>query len=73
MPKNQYVVRNGSNWGVRGEGNQRLTARCETQAEAIARAREIAQNQQSELRIQRRDGTFRDSRSYGNDPFPPKG
>ncbi|MCD2322991.1 DUF2188 domain-containing protein [Sphingomonas sp. IC-56] len=71
--KNQYVVRNGSSWGVRGEGNSRLTARCDTQAEAIGIARGIARNQASELRIQGRNSQFRESWSYGNDPFPPKG
>lgn len=71
--KNQYVVRNGESWGVRGEGNSRLTARCDTQAEAISLGREIARNQAAELRIQGSNGQFRESWSYGNDPFPPKG
>jgi hypothetical protein len=71
--KNQYVVRSGDGWGVRGEGNSRLTSRCDTQAEAISRGRDIAQNQGAELRIQGRDGRFREGWSYGNDPFPPKG
>lgn len=71
--KNQYVVRSGAGWGVRGEGNSRLTARCDTQAEAISRGRDIAQNQAAELRIQGTNGQFRESWSYGNDPFPPKG
>jgi hypothetical protein len=71
--KNQYVVRNGNEWGVRGEGNQRLTARCETQAEAIVRGQQIARNQGTELRIQGRDAKFREAWSYGHDPFPPKG
>lgn len=71
--KNQYVVRDGNGWGVRGEGNTRLTGSYETQREAIDRARPIAQNNQSELRIQGRDGKFRESWSYGNDPYPPKG
>lgn len=71
--KNQYVVRNGSGWGVRGEGNQRLTRSFDTQAEAISQGREIARNQGAELRIQGRDGRFREAWSYGNDPFPPKG
>ena len=71
--KNQYIVRSGDGWGVRGEGNQRLTARCDTQAEAIARGREIARNQGAELRIQDRDAKFREGWSYGNDPFPPEG
>jgi len=71
--KNQYVVRNGNGWGVRGEGNNRLTGAYNTQAEAIARGREIARNQGSELRIQGTDARFREAWSYGNDPYPPKG
>ena len=71
--KNQYVVRDGDGWGVRGEGNSRLTARCDTQAEAIGIGRDIARNQESELRIQGRNGQFRESWSYGNDPYPPEG
>ncbi|MCD7059111.1 DUF2188 domain-containing protein [Pelagibacterium xiamenense] len=71
--KNQYVVRNGTNWGVRGEGNARLTRTFETQREAIEHGREIARSQGSELRIQGRDARFREAWSYGNDPFPPKG
>jgi len=72
MGKNQYVVRSGSSWGVRGEGNSRLTSVHDTQREAIAAAREIAQHQQSELRIQGRDARFRDADSYGRDPCPPR-
>ena len=44
-----------------------------TQAEAIAIAKTIAQNQKSELVIHGKDGRIRDKSSYGNDPFPPKG
>lgn len=73
MAKNQYVVRNGNGWGVRGEGNSRLTARYTTQAAAIQHGRELARNQGGELRIQGTDGKFRAAWSYGNDPFPPKG
>ena len=71
--KNQYVVRNGDGWGLRGEGNSRLTASYETQAQAIERGQAIARNNGAELRIQGRDGKFREGWSYGNDPFPPKG
>ena len=49
--KNQYIVKNGDGWGVRGEGNKRLTKNFETQREAIDHGREIARNQRSELRI----------------------
>lgn len=49
--KNQYVVRHGDKWGVRGEGNQRLTREFDTQREAIDFGRGIARNQESELRF----------------------
>lgn len=71
--KNQYVVRKGDHWGVRGEGNERLTRKFDTQKQAIDFGREIARKQASELRIQGRDARFREAYSYGNDPFPPKG
>jgi hypothetical protein len=71
--KNQYVVRAGDRWGVRGEGNSRLTRSFDTQKEAIAAGRDIAKNQQAELRIQGSDAKFREAWSYGNDPYPPKG
>jgi hypothetical protein len=71
--KNQYVVRNGDGWAVRGEGNSRLTQSFDTQREAIERGRDIARNQGAELRIQGADAKFREAWSYGNDPFPPKG
>lgn len=71
--KNQYIVPTENGWGVRGEGNDRLTAEFRTQREAIERGRDIARNQESELRIQGEDGRFREAWSYGSDPYPPKG
>lgn len=73
MGKNQHVVPNDDGWGVRGEGNERLTSIHDTQAEAEAAAREIAINQRSEVVIHRPDGRIRDKNSYGHDPFPPRG
>ena len=45
----------------------------DTQKEAIAKAREIAINQKSELFIHGENGRIRERNSYGNDPYPPKG
>jgi hypothetical protein len=73
MGKNQYVVRSGRSWAVRGEGNSRLTKTFETQQEAIDYARPIARGQKSELRIQDTQGQFRQAWSYGSDPNPQKG
>jgi len=73
--KNQWVVpvNGGNQWGVRGQGNDRITSIHNTQQEAISRARGIAINQRSELFILGRDGQIRERNSYGDDPFPPKG
>ncbi|WP_074449933.1 DUF2188 domain-containing protein [Tannerella forsythia] len=73
MGKNQHVVPKNGRWGVRGENNSKLTSTFDTQAEAIARAREISRNQQSELLIHSRNGRIRERDSYGNDPYPPRG
>ena len=72
MGKTQHVGPTDGDWGVRGEGNCRLTSIHDTQSEAIDAAREIAINQQSEVVIHRPDGRIRDKDSYGNDPFPPR-
>lgn len=73
MGKNQWVVPHDGQWAVKGEGNERATSVHDTQAEAIAAARNIAINQRSELIIQGADGKIREKNSYGNDNFPPKG
>lgn len=72
MNKDQFVVRHGSDWAVRGANNSKATRIVSTQREAISMAREIARNQHSEMRVQGRDGRFRTCNSYGNDPCPPK-
>ncbi len=73
MPgKKQHVVPTKDNrWGVRGEGNSRITKKTDSQSEAINVARDIARNQQSEVVIHRPNGQIRDKDSYGNDPCPP--
>ena len=71
--KNQHVVPHEDGWAVRGAGNDRATSVHGTQAQAIDRARSIAQNQGSELLIHGRDGRIRERDSHGSDPIPPKG
>jgi hypothetical protein len=71
--KNQHVVpTKDGNWGVRGEGNSKLTKVTPTQSDAINVARDIAKNKKAEVVIHKKDGTIRDKDSYGNDPCPPK-
>lgn len=72
MNKNQYVVKHGNEWAVKGAGNSRATVVVSTQKAAISKARSIAQNQHFEVRVQDRNGKFHVCNSYGNDPCPPK-
>ena len=71
--RNQHVVPHGGGWGVRGEGNGRVTSTHRTQGEAIDAARRIAANQHSEIVVHRPDGRIRDKDSHGHDPYPPRG
>ena len=77
MAKNdRYVVNHPDGWAVRKPHSRRPSGVFDTQREAIDRAREIVGNNGGgEVRIQGRDGHWRDSDTVppGNDPFPPKG
>lgn len=73
MGKNQHVVPHGKEWAVKGAGNTKYTAITGTQSEAIDIARDIAQNQNSELLIHNRQGQIREKNTYGPDQNPPKG
>ncbi len=59
--RNQHIVPRSGTWAVQPAGGGRASSVHETQAEAIARGREVARNQQSELLI------------HGRDRHPPKG
>lgn len=71
--KNQHVVPRDGDWAVQGAGNQKATSIHPTQAKAIQEAKQIAQNQQSEMLIHNRKGQIRERNTYGDDPHPPKG
>ncbi|MCC6504289.1 MAG: DUF2188 domain-containing protein [Aquimonas sp.] len=70
--KDIHVVPHTDGWATKKEGAQRAGVVVDTQQEAIARAREQAQRENVEVVIHRKDGTVRDSDSYGRDPNPPK-
>jgi len=70
--QSQHVVTHNGDWAVRGAGNSRVSSTHDTQAAAIAAAREIAINNRSEVVIHGRDGKIRDKDSFGRDPFPPR-
>jgi hypothetical protein len=75
---NKRIVqhRNDGNWEVRKPGSDRASDIVPTQAEGIARAREILANDGGgELQIRGRDGSIRaqDTIAPGNDPRSSKG
>lgn len=71
--RNQHVVPHQDKWAVRGAGAERATEIFDRKSEAVGRAREIAQNQHTELVIHGKDGQIQSKDSHGHDPFPPKG
>lgn len=65
----RYVVKHEDGWAVKKENAERASGVFRTQKEAIDRAREIVDRTSGgngEIRIQGRDGRFRDSDSGRN-------
>lgn len=70
---NQHVVPRGDQWAIRGAGAKRDTEVFDRKQDAVDRARQISQRQQTELIVHREDGRIQYRDSHGNDPHPPKG
>lgn len=73
MSKRIHVVPHGDAWATRREGASRVGSIHDTQGAANEAARSTAIRERGEVIIHRPNGQIRDSNSYGNDPFPPKG
>jgi hypothetical protein len=72
MKRDIHVVPHEKGWATRKEGADRVGKVTKTQQDAIDTAKSQAKKDRVEVVIHRRDGTIRDSDSYGNDPNPPK-
>ena len=71
--RKQYWVRHESGrWVVKVDGRVLSTNITKTDATA-AGVKVASANKPSSLRICRMDGTIEDERTYGDDPFPPRG
>nr|WP_299882662.1 DUF2188 domain-containing protein [uncultured Sulfitobacter sp.] len=71
----RYVTKHPKGWAVRAPGADRASSVHGTQREAEAAAKRTVANQGGgEVRIQGRDGKWRDSDTVapGRDPFPPR-
>jgi uncharacterized protein YdaT len=72
--KSTHVAPNSDGgWDIKQSGGQRSSGHFDTKQDAVDRAREISQNQSTELVIHNKDSKIGGKDSHGNDPFPPKG
>ena len=63
------VQKKGNHWQVMREGGKRASFTTTTQADAIQRARAIAQHKRrSQVRVKGEDGAVRTEWTYGDDP-----
>jgi Uncharacterized protein conserved in bacteria (DUF2188) len=60
-------------WRVEVTGNKRASGRHASKPPAVEQGRKLAQRNKSELVVHKQDGKIAQRRSYGNDPFPPRG
>jgi hypothetical protein len=72
--KTHHVVPSGSDggWDVKKGGAERASKHFDVKAQAIDYARQVSNNQHSELLIHGKDGRIQQSDSHGPDPCPPK-
>ena len=70
-----HVVPDGSgNWAVKSEDAGRAAGVYANKDEAVERARNIANNAtRGQIKVHGRDGKLQYERTYGADPYPPKG
>jgi len=76
MSKRQtfHVVPAKDGWNVKREGAQRPAKTFDIKKDAVDFGRRAAQHQPlGQLKIHKKDGTIQEERTYGKDPFPPKG
>lgn len=73
--KSHHVVPNKDRggWDIKKGGGEKSIKHTDNKQDAINKAREISQNQNSELFIHGKDGTIQQRDSHGNDPESSKG
>jgi len=68
-----HTVPHQGKWANRTEGSKRVFGVQTTKAAAERAGRASAQSRGVEQISHRRDGTIGERRSYGGDPYPPRG
>ena len=74
MAKSHHVVPNPKGgWDVKVSGGEKAIKHTDTKQHAVDVAREISQNQKTELVIHNKDGQISHKDSHGHDPKNIKG
>jgi hypothetical protein len=60
-------------WAVQRDGTKRAASLHDRKDAAVARGTELGRRYRGQLRIKGADGKIQDERTYGSDPFPPRG
>jgi len=72
-PQVAVEPRSGGRWAVQTDGTQRADSLHDRKADAVSRARELAENKKTELVIKNADGRIASKDSHCNDPRRIKG
>lgn len=71
--KRIHITGERGQWrGVR-EGAERASFTTDTKQDAIEQGRQLAKKDGGELIIHKANGRIQEERTYGRDPYPPKG
>lgn len=69
-----HVTKRGEDWQVKQPGAGRAVGNFETKKEAVDRAVEVAKSKPlGQVVIHKETGPIQSERTYGKDPYPPKG
>jgi hypothetical protein len=73
--RKQYIVSpHPQGWQGKAQGAERASVVAPTKEEAVRETVEIAKNHgNSQVLIKNKAGQFQEERTYGKDPYPPKG
>jgi hypothetical protein len=73
--RNKYhVTYKDGNWKVKKEGRTRALKIFERKQDAVNYGRvQAKKGGMGQLKIHKKDGKIQEERTYGKDPFPPKG
>ena len=63
----------GKQWSVEVTGNKRASGTHTAKTAAVDQGRRLAMRKRSELVVHKQDGKIGERRSYGDDPYPPRG